>query len=374
MSLASAACERCRTPIRKRRHCAPCKQAIAHLGPQYRHAAANILASSGPLSEDWANLEQWRRTVGLPVDNLLADLAADWLNKYAASILDDGEVTAVDLATFQSAAATLGWPQPAALLLQQLQRGYQPTLVLSGHLPAVDDQGALMLPRGEHCHLWVETFRHRELKSRAEVTKGSLVITNKRIQFRAPQRSGEIGLSKIIDVRYGRTRVVFESTSRSLVGEFSLADPEWVATVVTAAVQIERKILHPPGPAAISPSDEIDVMTGEEFEDYVAQVLRGNGWHIEHTARSGDFGVDLIATSGRVRKAIQCKRLSHPVGISAVQEVVAGAAHYRCNSSMVVSNQDFTRAARDLAYTHNCELIGSDQLLRAPLEPHRRIS
>lgn len=41
---------------------------------------------------------------------------------------------------------------------------------------------------------------------------------------------------------------------------------------------------------------------------------------------------------------------------------------------MVVTNTTFTRAARDLAYTHNCELVGSDHLLRASLEADRQIS
>lgn len=75
-------------------------------------------------------------------------------------------------------------------------------------------------------------------------------------------------------------------------GNFRFADPQWVATVALAAIQIERKILHPAGPAAVNRSDEINLMTGEEFEDYVAELLRHVGWHVTHTARTGDFGVD----------------------------------------------------------------------------------
>ena len=43
---------------------------------------------------------------------------------------------------------------------------------------------------------------------------------------------------------------------------------------------------------------------------------------------------------------------------SAVQQVVAGAAHHRCTSSMVVANQEFTKAANQLANTHSCRLVG----------------
>lgn len=143
--LANAHCERCRTPVRKKRYCATCRQAIAHLGPQYRYAAANILASSGPLSQDWANLEQWRNAVNLPLDNLIADLAGDWLNRCASTALLDGNVTAEALALFQRAAAALGWPQSAVALNQQLQREHQLTMVRAGHLPTVDEQNSLML-------------------------------------------------------------------------------------------------------------------------------------------------------------------------------------------------------------------------------------
>jgi restriction system protein len=372
--LANAHCERCRTPVRKKRYCATCRQVIAHLGPQYRYAAANILTNSGPLSQDWANLEQWRNAVSLPLDNLIADLAGDWLNRCASTALLDGNVTAEALAVFQRAAAALGWPQSAVALNQQLQRERQLTMVRAGHLPIVDEQNSLMLPRGERCHMWVQATRWRELKSGPQATKGSLIITDKRIQFRTLQGAGDVGLSKVLGVHYKPPWVIFESTNRTMSGNFRFADPQWVATVALAAIQIERKILHPAGPAAVNRSDEINLMTGEEFEDYVAELLRHVGWHVTHTARTGDFGVDLIATSGHIRKAVQCKRFSQPVGVSAVQEVVAGAIHHGCTSSMVVTNTTFTRAARDLAYTHNCELVGSDQLLRASLEADRQIS
>lgn len=114
----------------------------------------------------------------------------------------------------------------------------------------------------------------------------------------------------------------------------------------------------------LSGLDEIDEMSGVDFETFVAARMHGAGWHIETTPASSDYGVDLIATNRRDIVAVQCKRYSKTVGVRAVQEVVAGARHYACTRAMVVSNQDFTRQAQTLAATSRCELIGRDRLPR----------
>ena len=94
----------------------------------------------------------------------------------------------------------------------------------------------------------------------------------------------------------------------------------------------------------------IDAMTGTEFEDYVAARMQRAGWQITFTPASGDYGVDLIAGKDDKSVAVQCKRLGKPVGIAAVQQVVSGARHHDCTKSIVVSNQEFTDAAKRLAY------------------------
>jgi restriction system protein len=70
--------------------------------------------------------------------------------------------------------------------------------------------------------------------------------------------------------------------------------------------------------------------------------------------------------------AVQCKRLGKPVGVAAVQQVVAGARHHGCTRSIVISNQEFTGAAKQLAHTHNCQLIGRRALQAWVPAPARR--
>jgi restriction system protein len=106
----------------------------------------------------------------------------------------------------------------------------------------------------------------------------------------------------------------------------------------------------------------VDQMSGVEFEEFVAAQLRTRGWSVTRTASSGDYGVDLIAKKDGTCLAVQCKRLARAVGVAAVQQVVSGALHHRCNQAVVVTNQGFTKAARQLATTHHCRLVGRAQL------------
>jgi restriction system protein len=104
-------------------------------------------------------------------------------------------------------------------------------------------------------------------------------------------------------------------------------------------------------------------MSGIEFEDHVARIARGCG-PVIMTPATGDWGVDLVVGRRPDRIAIQCKRQSRPVGAGAVQEVVAGAPMHDCTQTMVVTNHDFTSAARKLAELHGCVLVGGAELDR----------
>jgi restriction system protein len=115
----------------------------------------------------------------------------------------------------------------------------------------------------------------------------------------------------------------------------------------------------------------IDAMDGVEFEGYVAARLGRAGWRVKFTPPVGDYGVDLIAEKDGQCAAVQCKRHGKSVGIAAVQQVVSGARHHGCTRSIVVSNQEFTSAAKQLAYTHGCQLIGR-KILQTWVPPPKR--
>jgi hypothetical protein len=70
----------------------------------------------------------------------------------------------------------------------------------------------------------------------------------------------------------------------------------------------------------------IETMNGELFEWWVAEGLHRQGWHVELTPSSGDYGADLIATKDGQCTAVQVKRYTKQVGVSA-------GATSRCRSS-----------------------------------------
>jgi restriction system protein len=116
--------------------------------------------------------------------------------------------------------------------------------------------------------------------------------------------------------------------------------------------------------ASEDPAAELAPMSGTDFEDHIARIARRCGTPVIMTPMTGDWGVDLIVGWRPNRIAIQCKRQSRPVGAGAVQEVVAGAPMQDCTQTMVVTNHDFTPAARKLAELHGCVLVSGAELPR----------
>ena len=101
-----------------------------------------------------------------------------------------------------------------------------------------------------------------------------------------------------------------------------------------------------------------------EFEEYVAQLLDHRGYKTKVVGQAGDMGVDVIASKGPEKYAIQVKRYSKPVSRTAVSDAVAGAAYHRCNAAMVVTNNYFTKGALALARSTNCQLVDRDTLAK----------
>lgn len=99
-------------------------------------------------------------------------------------------------------------------------------------------------------------------------------------------------------------------------------------------------------------------MNGYKYEHHAAKYLKKHGFsNIKVTKASGDYGADIIANKRGRRYAIQCKYYSRPVGLKAVQEVVAAKRYYHCSKAMVITNNTYTRQARVLAKTNSVQLV-----------------
>ncbi len=105
------------------------------------------------------------------------------------------------------------------------------------------------------------------------------------------------------------------------------------------------------------------VMTGGQFENFLAQVFEEHGYIVEKIGRCGDQGVDLIVARGGSRVAVQAKGyVGGTVGNDAVQQVHAGMSFHRCNAAAVITNSRYTPSARALAQRIGCQLIDGSEI------------
>lgn len=110
--------------------------------------------------------------------------------------------------------------------------------------------------------------------------------------------------------------------------------------------------------------DDIDLMSGEQFENFVAKLFKSFGYGTRTTSLSADQGVDVIAERNNIKLAIQAKCYSSgPVGNHAIMEVVAGAKYYGANKAMVVTNSTFTKSAIELAKSNDVILWDREVLI-----------
>jgi restriction system protein len=150
--------------------------------------------------------------------------------------------------------------------------------------------------------------------------------------------------SQVVDVS-GNERIERDKT-----------EEDWYAEIATYIEEACQSVLQ------AGPLESVGEMSGVDYEKHCADLLEAAGWSVSDTAVTGDQGVDLIATKNNARVCIQCKRYSSPVGNKAVQEVTAGMTHWNGTHAVVVSNAEFTRAAKRLAESTGVVLIAETEL------------
>jgi restriction system protein len=113
--------------------------------------------------------------------------------------------------------------------------------------------------------------------------------------------------------------------------------------------------------------DDVDRLTGEGFEEYLAFLFERLGYKVTMTPVQGDFGADLILEQEGEHTAVQAKCFSGTVGVNAVQQVVAAKGYYQCNRAMVVTNSYFSLQAQKLAKANHIVLWDRKKLTKVVL-------
>lgn len=108
--------------------------------------------------------------------------------------------------------------------------------------------------------------------------------------------------------------------------------------------------------------NDLDSVTGHEFERFLKKLFANMGYQVTHTKLSGDQGADLVVSKHGEKTVVQAKRYTEKVNNKAVQEVVASIKHFEADRGMVVTNSYFTKSAIQLANSNQIELINRDEL------------
>lgn len=107
---------------------------------------------------------------------------------------------------------------------------------------------------------------------------------------------------------------------------------------------------------------DVDQMDGLQFERYISTLLARHGFTGIELTEQYDLGVDIIAHKNDERWGIQVKRYSGLVKAEAVRQVITGLKLYGCDRSMVITNSNYSKIARQLAAGNNCVLVDRQQL------------
>ncbi|MCL6446829.1 MAG: restriction endonuclease [Armatimonadetes bacterium] len=102
--------------------------------------------------------------------------------------------------------------------------------------------------------------------------------------------------------------------------------------------------------------DLIDNMTGQQFEEFLAELFTRLGCQVEITPAIKDHGADLIAvTPSGKRIAVQAKKLADYGNISSrvLGDLWRGLAWYKCTSAILVTNQFVTEQGKAEAKKFN---------------------
>ena len=104
-----------------------------------------------------------------------------------------------------------------------------------------------------------------------------------------------------------------------------------------------------------------------DFEDFIAQLFKDNGYHVKQTSYSGDYGADLIIVKEGKSIAVQVKRYSAgaKVGVKDINQILGARDYYNCEAARVITTSSYTKSGQGLALKTQTELWDWDRLQKS---------
>ena len=105
----------------------------------------------------------------------------------------------------------------------------------------------------------------------------------------------------------------------------------------------------------------------KDFEVITAELFYKLGFQVEHTGKSGDGGIDVIAKSDSELFIISCKRFSGAIQPNYVRELYGIVQSERFRNSnaigILVTTVGFSKGSIEFAAKHNLKLLTLEQLI-----------
>ncbi len=101
-------------------------------------------------------------------------------------------------------------------------------------------------------------------------------------------------------------------------------------------------------------------MTPEQYENHVAEYFKNNGYKVELTSFTNDYGVDVFAFKNSKKYAIQAKMFgntSRKINRKMVMELHGAKDYFDCNHAIIVTDGEILSDAKQVADKLNIELI-----------------
>lgn len=105
-------------------------------------------------------------------------------------------------------------------------------------------------------------------------------------------------------------------------------------------------------------------LSPNEFEVFISNLLKGQGYTIKRFAPGEDIGIDIIANKDNYSIAIQVKKyISRKVNLSMVYHTYGATEYYNCNKSVIVSLSELTPKAMKVAKKLNVEIWDKNKII-----------
>lgn len=118
-------------------------------------------------------------------------------------------------------------------------------------------------------------------------------------------------------------------------------------------------------PLSLSIADKFSRMSGLDFEKWVAEHFRKQGYKVEMTKTTGDHGVDLLLYKGNeLAAAVQCKCWDASVGEPTVRDFYGSLVNSKASEGYIFATTSFTQQAVDFAQDKPIKLIDLEALIK----------